>query len=113
MVVISPPLLLGAAAWVVARLKGCRYVLHVQDLQPDAAVALGMVDGKWFIDLLRRLEEFSYRSAALRVRRQRRDGAEAEGQRRRAARLFSELGRVKPAKSGDGRFPGGEGNREG
>lgn len=65
MVVISPPLLLGAAAWLVSRLKGSPFVLHIQDLQPDAAVGLGMVQGKWFIALLRRLEQFNYRSAAM------------------------------------------------
>jgi colanic acid biosynthesis glycosyl transferase WcaI len=63
MVVISPPLLLGVAAWVLAQLKGMPYVLHIQDLQPDAAVGLGMVDGKWFIGLLRRIESFNYRAA--------------------------------------------------
>jgi colanic acid biosynthesis glycosyl transferase WcaI len=64
MVAVSPPLLLGAAAWLVGRIKGTPHVLHIQDLQPDAAVGLGMVDGKWFIDLLRRLERFNYRTAA-------------------------------------------------
>ena len=63
-VVVSPPLLLGAAAWLVGRLKGTPHVLHIQDLQPDAAVELGMMDSKWFIGLMRRLERFSYRKAA-------------------------------------------------
>lgn len=64
MVVISPPLLLGAAAWLVSRLKGAPHVLHIQDLQPDGAVALGMVKTQWFVDWLRRLERLSYRKAA-------------------------------------------------
>jgi colanic acid biosynthesis glycosyl transferase WcaI len=64
MVVVSPPLLLGAAAWLVGRIKGTPHVLHVQDLQPDAAVGLGMLDWKWFIAMLRVLEQFSYRQAA-------------------------------------------------
>src|SRR5258705_11262334 len=41
-IVISPPLLLGAAAWLLTRLKPAPFVFHVQDLQPDAAYALGM-----------------------------------------------------------------------
>lgn len=63
-VVVSPPLLLGAAAWLVGRIKRTPHVLHIQDLQPDAAVGLGMVDRPWFIALLRRLERFNYRKAA-------------------------------------------------
>ena len=64
MVVVSPPLLLGAAAWLVGRLKRTPHILHIQDLQPDAAVGLGMLDWKWFIALLRLLEHFNYRAAA-------------------------------------------------
>jgi colanic acid biosynthesis glycosyl transferase WcaI len=64
MVVISPPLLLGAAAWLVGRLKGMPHVLHIQDLQPDAAVDLGMLQHPPFIEFLRRLERFNYRAAA-------------------------------------------------
>jgi colanic acid biosynthesis glycosyl transferase WcaI len=64
MVVVSPPLLLGAGGWLVGRLKGMRHVLHIQDLQPDAAVGLGMLDWGWFIDVLRKLERFSYNKAA-------------------------------------------------
>src|SRR2546421_8179432 len=42
-VVVSPPLLLGAAAWVIAGIKRVPFIFHVQDLQPDAAVGLGML----------------------------------------------------------------------
>ena len=54
-VVVSPPLLLGAAAW----LRGVPFVFHVQDLQPDAAVGLGMLRPNAFTRLLYRLEAFS------------------------------------------------------
>jgi colanic acid biosynthesis glycosyl transferase WcaI len=64
MVVVSPPLLLGAAAWLVGRIKGTPHVLHVQDLQPDAALGLGMLKHSWLTGLLRRLELFNYRKAA-------------------------------------------------
>jgi colanic acid biosynthesis glycosyl transferase WcaI len=41
--IASPPLVLGAAAWLVTRLKRAPFIFHVQDLQPDAAVGLGML----------------------------------------------------------------------
>ena len=59
-VVVSPPLLLGAAA----ALRGVPFVFHVQDLQPDAAVGLGMLKPGAFTRLLYRLEAFAYAKAA-------------------------------------------------
>lgn len=63
-VVVSPPLFLGVCAWIATRVKQSRYVFHVQDLQPGAAVGLGMVKGKGFIRLLYALEAFAYKHAA-------------------------------------------------
>lgn len=63
-VVISPPLLLGVAAWVVGKMKGAPFVFHVQDMQPDAAVGLGMLKPNWFTRALYGLEAFAYRHAA-------------------------------------------------
>ena len=63
-VIASPPLLLGVAAWLVSVLKGAPFVIHVQDLQPDAAVGLGMLRRGWFTRLLFSLEAFAYRHAA-------------------------------------------------
>jgi colanic acid biosynthesis glycosyl transferase WcaI len=63
--VVSPPLLLGPFASIMARIKRRPYVFHVQDLQPDAAVGLGMVDPGAFTRLLYRLESWAYRDAAL------------------------------------------------
>lgn len=63
-VVVSPPLLLGAAAWLVGKLKGAPYVFHVQDMQPDAAVGLGMLKQNAFTRALYALEAFAYRHAA-------------------------------------------------
>jgi colanic acid biosynthesis glycosyl transferase WcaI len=62
-VIASPPLLLGVAAWIVATLKGAPFVFHVQDLQPDAAVGLGMLRAGWFTRALYRLESFAYEHA--------------------------------------------------
>ncbi len=64
LVVVSPPLLLGAAAWVVSRLRRCPYVFHVQDMQPDAAVGLGMLKPGMLTRLLYGLESLAYRKAA-------------------------------------------------
>ena len=62
-VVVSPPLLLGAAAWFVGGLKNAPFVFHVQDMQPDAAVGLGMLKPNAFTRALYALEAFAYRKA--------------------------------------------------
>jgi colanic acid biosynthesis glycosyl transferase WcaI len=63
-VIVSPPLLLGMAAWFVGKLKRAPFVFHVQDMQPDAAVGLGMLKANWFTKTLYGLESFAYRKAA-------------------------------------------------
>ena len=63
-VIVSPPLLLGMAAWLVGKLKRAPFVFHVQDMQPDAAVGLGMLKANWFTKALYGLESFAYRKAA-------------------------------------------------
>jgi len=62
-IVVSPPLLIGAAAWLGGILKGVPFVFHVQDLQPDGAVGLGMLKQSVFTRLLYGLEAFVYRKA--------------------------------------------------
>jgi colanic acid biosynthesis glycosyl transferase WcaI len=63
-VVVSPPLLLGAASWLVGKLKRAPFVFHVQDMQPDAAVGLGMLKRSWLTRALYWLEAFAYKHAA-------------------------------------------------
>jgi colanic acid biosynthesis glycosyl transferase WcaI len=63
-VVVSPPLGLGLFAWLYSRLKGTPFVFHVQDLQPDAAMSLGMLKPGRFSKLLYRLEAFAYAKAS-------------------------------------------------
>jgi colanic acid biosynthesis glycosyl transferase WcaI len=63
-VVVSPPLLLGVAAWLVGKVKGAPFIFHVQDLQPDAAVGLGMLRPSAFTRALYGIEAFAYRQAA-------------------------------------------------
>ena len=62
-VIPSPPLLLGMAAWLATRIKRAPFVFHVQDLQPDAAVGLGMLRTGWFTRALYWLEAFAYKKA--------------------------------------------------
>jgi colanic acid biosynthesis glycosyl transferase WcaI len=62
-IVVSPPLLLGIAAWLAGRLKRAPFIFHVQDLQPDAAVGLGMLKAGLFTRVLYRLEAFAYSHA--------------------------------------------------
>lgn len=63
-VVMSPPLLLGAAAWLLSKIKRRPFVFHVQDLQPDAAAGLGMLSGGPLLRALYWLEAFAYKKAA-------------------------------------------------
>ena len=63
-VVISPPLPLGIAAWFAGWVKGVPFVFHVQDLQPDAAVGLGMVRKGLLTRVLYWMESFAYSRAA-------------------------------------------------
>lgn len=63
-VVISPPLPLGIAAWIASVIKGVPFVFHVQDLQPDAAVGLGMVRRGVLTRILYWMESFAYSRAA-------------------------------------------------
>jgi colanic acid biosynthesis glycosyl transferase WcaI len=63
LVVVSPPLLLGAAASILCSLKRTSYVFHVKDLQPDAAVGMGMLKRGAMVWALYALEAFAYRHA--------------------------------------------------
>src|SRR6185503_17206447 len=63
-VVVSPPLLLGAAAWLLGKIKRRPFVFHVQDLQPDAAAGLGMLKQGALVRALYQLEAFAYAKAA-------------------------------------------------
>ncbi|NBV21206.1 MAG: colanic acid biosynthesis glycosyltransferase WcaI [Proteobacteria bacterium] len=63
-VVVSPPLLLGAAAWLLTRVKPAPVVFHVQDMQPDAALGLGMLKPGLFMRMLYALEAFAYARSA-------------------------------------------------
>lgn len=64
-IVVSPPLILGVAAWMICIIKRSRFVLHVQDMQPDAAVTLGLLKPGLFARLLYGFERFAYKRASM------------------------------------------------
>lgn len=59
----SPPIFQSLTAFVVARIKGARYLLEIRDLWPDFAVAVGVLKNKFLISLSQWLENFLYRHA--------------------------------------------------
>jgi colanic acid biosynthesis glycosyl transferase WcaI len=63
--VVSPSLFLGLGAFVASRLKRRPFVFHVQDLQPDAALGLGMIKPGLSVKMLYALEKWSYARAAV------------------------------------------------
>jgi colanic acid biosynthesis glycosyl transferase WcaI len=65
LLVVSPPLGLAASAIALGRLWRVPYVLHVADLQPDAAVDLGMLAYGRLVRAFYRLEATAYRHAAM------------------------------------------------
>jgi len=60
---VSPPLQLGPTAWLVARSRRARLVVHLQDVVPDAALSTGMMRAGKAVALSRRLERFVYSRA--------------------------------------------------
>ena len=60
---VTPPLQLGVTAHVLSRVKRVPFVLVVQDLVPDAAIALGMLKNPRAIRLARTMERFVYSKA--------------------------------------------------
>jgi colanic acid biosynthesis glycosyl transferase WcaI len=59
-IVVSPPLPLGVPISILARLKLSKVVFHAQDLQPDAAIELGLLRRGRFSDFLLRIERWTY-----------------------------------------------------
>jgi len=64
-IVVSPSLFLGLGATLVRWLRWRKFVFHVQDLQPDAALGRGMVKPGLALYALSMLEKWSYARAAL------------------------------------------------
>ena len=62
---VSPPLGLALSAVLLSRIWGVPYVFHVPDLQPDAAVDLGMLPSGPMVKALYGVERLAYRKAAM------------------------------------------------
>src|SRR5208282_1147364 len=65
LITVTPPLALGLAAIFLSRIWKVPFVQHVPDLQPDAAVDLGMLRPGHITKCLYRMERLSYRNAAI------------------------------------------------
>ena len=59
----SPPLLVGIVGGVLRKLKGCPFVLGVQDLHPQAYIDQGVLKSPFLIRILEGLERVAYKSA--------------------------------------------------
>lgn len=59
----SPPLTLGVTAWLLSRIRRIPWVLEIEDIYPDAAVAAGVLRNRRAIQFFGRLEHFLYRRA--------------------------------------------------
>jgi colanic acid biosynthesis glycosyl transferase WcaI len=65
LIAITPPLALGLAALLLSRRWKIPFVQHVADLQPDAAVDLGMLSPSGFTRILYAIERLSYQRATI------------------------------------------------
>ena len=59
----TPPIFQAPTAWLLARLKGCPFLLEVRDLWPAFAIAVGVLKNKTLIRMSQWLERFLYRQA--------------------------------------------------
>ncbi len=63
----SPPIFQGWTAWLLARLKGVKFLFEVRDLWPAFAIAMNVLRNPLLIRLSNWLERFLYRHADLLV----------------------------------------------
>ena len=61
-IAVSPPMQVGFYPWVYRKLRGVPWVFHIQDLQVDAAVRLGLLKGR-LTRILYGVESFLLRHA--------------------------------------------------
>ena len=59
----SPPLTNGICAYVIGFFKKIPFIYNVQDIYPDMAVKLGIINNKMIINTLRYMEDFVYKRA--------------------------------------------------
>jgi colanic acid biosynthesis glycosyl transferase WcaI len=73
--VYSPPLPLALATYFLGRVRGKPAVLNVQDIFPQSAIDLGVLQNPWLIRFFKSMEAFAYRHFRLTI-------AHSEGNRR-------------------------------
>jgi len=59
----SPPLLMGVVGRLLKKIKGCPFILGVQDLHPQAYIDQGLLSSAWLIKPLEGLEQVAYNGA--------------------------------------------------
>jgi len=59
----SPPLTIGLSAWLLGLVRRVPFIYNVQEIYPDVAVSLGVLQNKPMIRLLEGLERFIYSRA--------------------------------------------------
>jgi glycosyltransferase involved in cell wall biosynthesis len=57
----SPPLFVGLAGFVIARLKNARFFFEVRDLWPESAIELGQIGNRTYITFGHGMADFCYR----------------------------------------------------
>jgi glycosyltransferase involved in cell wall biosynthesis len=58
-----PPLTVGIAAWIIARLRRVPFIYDVQDIWPESAILSGVLKKGMLTKLLAHIEKFVYRQA--------------------------------------------------
>ncbi|MBK5259888.1 MAG: glycosyltransferase family 4 protein [Thermoanaerobaculia bacterium] len=58
-----PPLTIGIAAWLIARLKHAPFIYDVQDIWPESALLSGMLRDGLLVRIISRVERFVYSKA--------------------------------------------------
>lgn len=61
----SPPLFVGISGWLIAKIKGAKFVFDVRDLWPDVAVKMGALNNEKAIKAAEKVEHFIYSKADL------------------------------------------------
>lgn len=59
----SPPIFQGWTAWLIARLRGVKFLFEIRDLWPAFAIAVGVLKNPLLVFLSQWLEKFLYRHA--------------------------------------------------
>lgn len=61
---VSPPFHLGVLPLLYAKLKGAKFVSHIQDLQVDAARDLKMIQNKFALDIMFKMEKMLFENSS-------------------------------------------------